>query len=467
MQMASYRTSRQWLVVGIGALVLAGLLSFVLVAGRAPVIQHFITDPEFARRSLVVHVNLSLFVWLSSILASIYALLPAFKRKPFVIWEPPYLAMTGVVLLLLSGASRAVPVMSNYIPVLQHPVFFLGMGMVLMALVATYIRAFPIRWRVSVEMRHPVLPVSVQYGLHWAAGAFLLAVSTLAITFIRMPQVPNVTSFYDWLFWGAGHVLQLVHVVGMMNVWLIIFHNICPNSHITPRQVNGLFAVLVLPWLYALYLAYHANHPGVYYVQFTRLMQFAIFPGVVGFLVVLAYAYIRNKGTQEASLTHRALKLGWLTSSSLIIIGFVLGAFIRVSNTLVPAHYHAAIGSITVSYMVIAYLLLERFGFSISSLRLKRITVWQPVVFGLGQTIFAFGFGLAGLTRKVYGAEQHIRTLKEMIGMGLVGIGGLMAITGGVLFIVVILTSISPAISLIIQKRRALWKAIKSIPFKS
>jgi hypothetical protein len=44
--------------------------------------------------------------------------------------------------------------------------------------------------------------------------------------------------------------------------------------------------------------------------------------------------------------------------------------------------------------------------------------------------------------RKVAGAEQVLRTTGEIAGMGLMGAGGLLAIAGGLLFVVVVLQAI-------------------------
>ncbi|NOX36360.1 MAG: hypothetical protein GXO78_02395 [Calditrichaeota bacterium] len=468
--MEPYKTSRQWLGIGIGALMLAGFLSFVLVIGRAPLIHHLITDPQFARRCLVIHVNLALFVWLSAVLASLYTLLPGYRSKRGGTLEPPHLAMMGIALFIISGMFPAAePIMSNYIPVLDHPLFFIGMGLVLLALVVTYLQAHPFRVRAIVDRDHPILPVSVQHGLRWTAIAFLLAVMTLIITWWRLSNQLDAAFYYDYLFWGAGHVLQSVNVMGMVNVWLILFSRLPGRPWLSLRLTNSLFALLWLPLLYAPYIAYHAPNTGFYYSQFTRLMQFGIFPGVLGFLFVMGYAYFRRVSAADRRLFwQQTPALGFLASITLILTGFLLGAFIRTSNTLVPAHYHAAIGSITVIYMVMVYQLLPFFGFPVLSRLLQRMASWQPVVFGFGQTIFAVGFAMAGLTRKVYGAEQQIHTLKEYVGMGLMGLGGLMAIAGGILFIWIVTTAVSPAVPLfIIKKRRALWKAIKSIPFRS
>ncbi len=468
--MGAYKTSRLWLGIGIGALMLAGFLSFVLVIGRAPLIHHVITNPQFARRCLVIHVNLALFVWLSAVLASLYTLLPEYRSKRRGILEPPHLAMVGIALFIASGVFPAAePIMSNYIPVLDHPLFFVGMGLVLLALVATYLQAHPFRVHTIMPKEHPILPQSVQQGLRWTAMAFLLTVLTLLITWWRLPDPRDAAFYYDYLFWGAGHVLQSVNVMGMINVWLILYHRLPGHPRLSLRLTNGLFALLWLPLLYAPYVAYHAANTGFYYSQFTRLMQFGIFPGVLGFLFGMGVGYFRQvSAVDRRRFWQQTPALGFLASITLILTGFILGAFIRSSNTLVPAHYHAAIGSITVIYMVMVYRLLPLFGFPVHARLLQRVASWQPVVFGFGQTIFAVGFALAGLTRKVYGAEQQIRTLKEYVGMGLMGVGGLMAIAGGILFIWMITTAVSPAVPLfIINKRRALWKAIKSIPFRS
>lgn len=66
----------------------------------------------------------------------------------------------------------------------------------------------------------------------------------------------------------------------------------------------------------------------------------------------------------------------------------------------------------------------------------------QLVCFGVGQAVFALGFaigGAYGLGRKTYAGEQHIRSLGEQIGLGVMGLGGLFAAAGGVWFLVLVL----------------------------
>ena len=49
------------------------------------------------------------------------------------------------------------------------------------------------------------------------------------------------------------------------------------------------------------------------------------------------------------------------------------------------------------------------------------------------------------MQRKVAGAEQALRTTQEVAGMGLMGLGGLIAIVGGILFVWVVLDSVIAA----------------------
>jgi hypothetical protein len=59
----------------------------------------------------------------------------------------------------------------------------------------------------------------------------------------------------------------------------------------------------------------------------------------------------------------------------------------------------------------------------------------------MGQLLHIVGLvwsGGYGVQRKVAGAEQVLRSAGEIAGMGLMGLGGLLAIAGGLLFVVVV-----------------------------
>jgi hypothetical protein len=66
-------------------------------------------------------------------------------------------------------------------------------------------------------------------------------------------------------------------------------------------------------------------------------------------------------------------------------------------------------------------------------------------VYGGGQLIHIIGLawsGGYGVQRKVAGSEQVLLTWQQKTGMGMMGLGGLIAIIGGVLFVLVCLKAI-------------------------
>ena len=59
-----------------GSLLLAGSFSLLLIVGRMPVFSEWVSDPQFFKRCLVLHVDLALIVWFFSFAVGLYSLLP-------------------------------------------------------------------------------------------------------------------------------------------------------------------------------------------------------------------------------------------------------------------------------------------------------------------------------------------------------------------------------------------------------
>ena len=127
--MAETGAARLWFLFAIGSLVLAGLLSLTLVVGRLPGMGWLFTDPLFFKRALVVHVDLAMVVWFQAGTAAFlaFALGAVIPRAVRVV--AGLLAFTGV-LGLLAGAVMpgAQPILANYVPVIDHPVFIAGLA---------------------------------------------------------------------------------------------------------------------------------------------------------------------------------------------------------------------------------------------------------------------------------------------------------------------------------------------------
>ncbi|GAG60586.1 unnamed protein product, partial [marine sediment metagenome] len=270
--------------------------------------------------------------------------------------------------------------------------------------------------------------------------AFGLAAMTLVISLINRPVGVGVDVFYELVIWGTGHLLQLVSTIAMIAVWIILLTKVLGKSPVSARGSRILFWAMVLPWIIAPFLAMQGTTTSTYRSGFTHLMQWCIFPITTIFLILCVKSVIH--AWREGIINRKVLAdpcfSGFAVSAGLTILGFGLGAAIRGSNTMVPAHYHASVGAITVAFMAVTGLILKAFGFSIDTKKLRRAFAWQPALYGIGMLLFAAGFGFAGthgMGRKVYGAEQAERSLAETLGLGIMGVGGLVAIAGGLLFL--------------------------------
>jgi len=437
------RAARYWLGLAVGVLILAGFFSLVVVVGRMPPFDRLVTDPLFFKRGLVVHVNLALVAWFYSFIAAMLFLVPGRRPPSWIAQHSPHISSMGVVLLLLAaGLPGGEPVLSNYIPMIDHELFAAGQILFAVGVLASFCgrRLLP-----TTDPRPAFfeIPPAARVGVRATALALLLAACTFAISWWRiMPGLPAET-YYELLFWGGGHVLQLTCSIAMVTVWIILLNSALGRSPVGERAASMLFFAMMLPWVFSPFLAMQGSSSGSYRTGFTDLMRWSIFPVVTIILVLCIGALLRarREGRIDASCLQDPRISGFLVSVALTLLGFALGAAIRGSNTMVPAHYHASIGGVTAAFMTLCYVVLAALGLSNETPRLKRAASWQPVVFGVGQMIFAAGFAIAGIygmSRKAYGAEQASRGLAESIGLGVMGIGGLIATVGGVLFLVVV-----------------------------
>lgn len=429
---------RAWLGLAVGSLVLAGLLALFLVVGRLPPLDAAFRDPGLFRRCLVVHVDLSLVVWFHAFMGLLAALwLPGRAGR-----TAPIAAAAGVAAICGAGLlSTAAPVLSNYVPAIDSPLFLAGLALFGLALGLHLGRHVLARGPAAMEV-----PAAARTGLRTAGLAYLLALSSFAISALLLPAGLAPAERYELLFWGGGHVLQLATEAAMAACWIVLLGSALGRSPVGPRTGRLLFGALLAPWLISPVLSLAGPGSWQHRLGFTRLMQWGLFPAVTVLLVLCLVALRRAR--REGRFPERGWAdprlLGFAASAGLTVLGFVLGACIRGSNTIVPAHYHAAIGAVTAAFMATTWALLKPLGLRLPGARLQRLTAWQPALFAGGQSVFALGFAFAGAhgaERKVYGAEQAGRTLAESVGLGVMGLGGLVAVAGGLIFLWAVLAA--------------------------
>src|SRR3989304_1639803 len=103
-------------------------------------------------------------------------------------------------------------------------------------------------------------------------------------------------------------------------------------------------------------------------------------------------------------------------------------------NPLFSAHYHGMVGAVTLAYMGIAPVLLNLTGRQQWSERLAR---WQPSLYALGLLGLMVGMHWAGghgAPRKTFGFTWA--NAQALVGLNLMGIGSLLAIAGGLAFVI-------------------------------
>lgn len=447
---AGIAISRVWFAFAIGSLVLAGLLSLLLVIGRLPFLSGIFTDPLFFKRALVVHVDLALVVWFQAGAAAFLGLALG-RALPRRLVGLSFALCSAGVFGLLAGAVMpgAEPILANYVPVVDHPVFITG-------LIAWFVGT-GIFFTLTLTARSAdvtSLPADVLVALKAAAAGNLIALATFAIAWrTTLSGLPPI-GFYELVMWGGGHALQAANVALMLALWLLLLQRWSGRSVLSAGASAGLLAALILPHGMLPFVAALGTSNGAYVELSTDLMRWTLFPVI---LIVLGFS-IRHivlwwnaaPSCGRSALTppelrafHRDYRLvGFFGSATLAAMGLILGAMIRGSNTLVPGHYHAAIGAVTLALMTAAYDLCRALSPRDVAERIIRGARAQLLIFGVGQAVFALGFAIAGvhgLGRKQYGVEQHVRTAGEYLGLGVMGVGGVLAVVGGLLFLAIML----------------------------
>ena len=149
-------------------------------------------------------------------------------------------------------------------------------------------------------------------------------------------------------------MLQLCCSTAMVSVWLILLQSAIGRSPISSRAALLLFFAMMVPWLMSPALALQGTWSPGYREGFTTLMRWSIFPVVSLFLIACLRQLWQEwrAGRLDVSALANPRISGFLVSAALTLLGFGLGAAIRGSNTMIPAHYHASIGGVTAAGLV-------------------------------------------------------------------------------------------------------------------
>lgn len=427
----SRRITAAWLILGLVSLIFAGIFSVLLVLARTPLIQSFIPLIDFFHVALVVHVTLSVLVWLLAISAALWGLS---SNRTARRWDylSLLLAASGTAIITISPfAGAGNPQMSNYVPVLMHPLFIAGLCLFVTGIASHAVRSLLTCRRIGADLTGTA---ALQAGITLSAVVTLGAILCVLASFAGIPREMGGQVYFEFLFWGGGHVMQFSYTLLMMICWVVLAGASACRIELTPRLTLVFLVFLALPIILVpfLYLAHDVTSPG-HRLAFTELMKYGGLSCLPLGLAVLAGLFSAGKASGEA----RYLRSALIASMILFAAGGVLGFMISGLDIVIPAHYHGATVGVTIAFMGITYYLLPRLGFGPLP---PKMAFLQPLTYGGGQLLHIIGLawtGGYGVQRKTAGLAQGVDRLGEIAGMGLMGFGGLISVIGGLLFLVV------------------------------
>jgi hypothetical protein len=431
------RLARGWLMLALAALIGSGLFSVLLVLARTPGVNAWLPAGDFFRVALVVHVDLSVLVWFVAIAGLMWSLnLRRTEARSTRAIGPLALALCALGAFGMAAAAFVDPgsaVMANYIPMLDSGMFraalvVFGAGAALLVL-RGLAQAAPVGLALDGTG-------ALRFGLHASVVAAAVALIAFAWSLIVVPTDLPAKAYFEILYWGGGHALQFTWTLMMLVAWLALAQAFGARLPLSPRVVLLLFAialagVFVTPLAYVMHDVASVEHRDMH----TWGMRFGGGVAIAPLVLALLFAVLPRRGLDN---DQRPLRAALLASMLLFVAGGVIGLAISGSNVKIPAHYHGCIVGVTLALMGLVYHLLPQLGWRAPR---GRLAVAQPWLYGLGQLMHIAGLvwsGGYGVQRKVAGAEQVLRTSGEVMGMGLMGAGGLLAIVGGLLFVVVV-----------------------------
>ena len=468
-------------MVAVVALLVGGLLAIGVVLTRWPAVHWLAADTFYM--VLTAHGIDMLIFWIIFFeVAVLYfassTLLRCRIATPKIAWAAFALMVIGAVVNNVSvfqGGSSVM--MTSYVPMMAHWSFYLGL---ILFAVGALIACFVFFGTLVVAKREKTYEGSVPLVTFGAITAAIIAVFTISSgaiilipTFLMAIGVISEVDplIYRTIWWAFGHSSQQINVAAHISIWYAVAAIAFGAKPMSERVSRGAFL------LYILFLQLASAHhlladPGIStewkVVNTSYFMYFAVLASMIHALSI--------PGAMEVAQRARGYDKGlfeWLRKApwgnpvfsgvfiSLVGFGFLGGITgvmmgteqlnLLIHNTIyVPGHFHATvvIGT-TLTFMSMTYFLIPvLFRREMINPGLAKI---QPYLFGFSMYFFCLvmmGAGTLGVSRRHWDmAFSGAALAYEWPGaaylmMGLVGVGGLVAIAGGAIYIYITVGSL-------------------------
>jgi hypothetical protein len=426
-----------WAWISIGALAVAGVFALLLALSRVPGMDKAPLWPiGFFYKGLVIHVVFSLVIWLMGVFAFLVTVATDRACGDSPRAAPLGRIGQGVALVafpcLFAPAvfDATQPELTNYIPLIRHPAYDLGLLLLAIGVLAPVIRLF-----LNLPGRARPLP-ALSLAMSLAGLVYLLALVSFALAGILLARQGALLSSRELLFWGGGHLIQLVYAIILLTNWRILARRSLGEKGVDDgvfRLAVAVVGALALagPIFYGAFGAFSDEQREAF-----RLLQFGVaLPALLfaGSLFRKARALAPPSEWPWRDPAFFALA----ASIALFALGGVMGLLISGSDTRTPAHYHAVITAVSVSSagMFLTFGLDE---LSLAPVPARAIRA-LIALYGGGQFVASIGMFVAG----GYGAARKTPTgvgsldAIAQAGMAVHGIASIFTIVGGAAFVVV------------------------------
>ncbi len=423
---------KKWLLLSIVSLGLGGLLALVAAVARTPVVYKLV-PPGYFYHAIIGHVDLAIVGFFLTFTLLLWQL--TFKEE---LKTPFYLSLTGIffiALVSLLGVGKGVS--NNYLPTIDHPLFWLG---ALLFFAGFWLGSFGLLARAEKGI------FSENPREHLASVSILLSIFMLLAFLTSIPKAGSreeLYLFYERLYWAPGHTHQFINGVMLLYAWYYLFEikgirlELGRLRYVSFLFLSFCFMYVFIPIIFADPVSEGAR-------RLTDL-GYAVGLGLPIFFHIFFLLKNFKKGKDLYS-----------TAFFISLVLYLLGVFIAYagvlpslvsyfinpsseyigmkSNLSIPAHYHGVITSQTLAFMTTAYHLFKELGYT---QRLSKISLPQVYLYGTGMVLFVLGLFFAGLRnapRKTYGTGFTDDPV-VLMSLGLMGIGTLLAVAGGAIFV--------------------------------
>jgi cytochrome c oxidase subunit 1 len=429
-----------WAFLSLAALGLAGLLALLLALARVPGAEMIFpwTGETFFRKLLVVHVSFAFVVWYLGVQGAMTVVVTAQAAAERNVRLGGLATLTGrvsvygfgisfLMLLVPALADLGEPSINNYVPLLVHPLYFAGLTLLAVCV------ALPIL-RLLIFLSKQRFGEAGTFGVACAGVIYLLAMACIALAWFTLPPNTGLEGAAEYVMWGGGHILQFANTALMLCGFYLLLRVTLGETPMPAPWFKGMMLLLVAGAAAGplLYLTYEGGSPSMR-MTFTHLYWYALpLPAAVVMFSVIALLVRRKQdlltGAPEVKAVAAALVL--------FAVGGVFGFFEGSVDTRTPSHYHAMLIAVTLGFMALYFGLFLPLLHRRTERRRLRTSMY--LLLGGGQLIHSLGLfvaGMEGVARKTAGAAQDIDTATKFTFLAVQGLGGIIAVAGGIIFI--------------------------------